>query len=307
MTLKEIPVEAKVVLGLIAAIVGLIVLFVFNPFYKIDSSERGLVLTWGKVGEQVVQPGLHVRVPVMQKVEQVKIVPQSIDIVIPVDATGAISNDNQTLGLDASVYYRFNEDRLVEMRKDWGRFKVEEMINSSLIESVKEVVGKYDIFSLAMNQEEIRSKVAEMMRAKTVTYPVTITDLRILNWDWSDAFDSQIAATMKKAQEVKQAEQELLLVQQQAQKQVTESKAAAEALVAKAEGEKTAAALSAEAKKLEGQGIADYNSLVAKNMDLEITLKKLDIELEKAKHFNGVYVPSNVFVPWGSPLPTMTQ
>ena len=67
-------------------------------------------------------------------------------------------------------------------------------------------------------------------------------DIKISNYDWSDEFDTQIALTMKIAQESKQQEQELNKIKISAQQQVVQAQANFDA-------EK----LNAEAQKVKGQ------------------------------------------------------
>jgi hypothetical protein len=80
------------------------------------------------------------------------------------------------------------------------------------------------------------------------------------------------------AQQTKQQEQELKKIEITSQKVVKE-----------AEANKQAEALNAEALKLKGEGIRDYNQAITanpKNMELEIALKKLEIEKILAEKWN---------------------
>ena len=133
-------------------------------------------------------------------------------------------------------------------------------------------------------------------------YPITISELKITNYDWSDDFDKQIATTMERAQQVKQKQQELLIAEQEAQKKVKEAEAEKTALITRAEGEKEAAILIKDAKAAEGEGIKLYNEAVQKNMILEIELRKLEIERIKAQRWSGQYVPINNY----GPIPVQT-
>ena len=107
---------------------------------------------------------------------------------------------------------------------------------------------------------------------------------------------------MEQAQKVRQMEQDLLVTEKSAQKQVKEAQAQKEALITKAEGEKAAAILNAEAKAAEGEGIRKYNESVQRNMALEIEIRKLEIEKIKAEKWNGQYVPTNNY----GPIPVQT-
>ena len=84
----------------------------------------------------------------------------------------------------------------------------------------------------------------------------------------------------------KQAEQELLITQQNAQKKVKE-----------AEADKEATKLQAEAKALEGEGIKKYNESVATNWDIELKKLQLQIELKKVERWDGKYISQNSYGP----------
>jgi len=44
---------------------------------------------------------------------------------------------------------------------------------------------------------------------------IELSDFKLTNFDWSEDFDAQIKATMQRAQQVKQKEQELLITETQ--------------------------------------------------------------------------------------------
>jgi regulator of protease activity HflC (stomatin/prohibitin superfamily) len=185
-----------------------------------------------------------------------------------------------------TVFYTYDQNKLVSVYKDFGEDKLKSIISTTLKESFKGVVGNYTIFELPVKQDEIRSRTYVQMKEKMAGYPINITELKTVNYDWSDEFDKQIAETMSRAQQVKQAEQQLLIVQQQAQKIVKEAEAA-----------KEAARLNAEAKALEGEGVRKYNDSVAINWAIELKKLELAIELKRVEKWNGQYVANNNYGP----------
>ncbi|MGA7104492.1 MAG: SPFH domain-containing protein, partial [Candidatus Deferrimicrobiaceae bacterium] len=61
--------EAGKRMGLIAVVVALLILIlIMNPFVKIDAGERGVLLNFGAVQKDVLGEGLHLVIPVMQRV-----------------------------------------------------------------------------------------------------------------------------------------------------------------------------------------------------------------------------------------------
>jgi regulator of protease activity HflC (stomatin/prohibitin superfamily) len=200
------------------------------------------------------------------------------------------------------LYYRYKTGDLVSMYKNIGQEKMKTIVENTTMESFKSEVGKMDIFLLPVSQDTIRARTLDHLRAKMAGYQIVVTELKITNYDWSDAFDAQIAAPIERAQQVKQKEQELLITEQEAQKQVKLAEANKTAVVLTAEGNKEAARLDAEAMVLKGEGIRKFNESVQKNMELEIALRKLDIEKLRVTTWNGQYVPVNNY----GPIPVQT-
>lgn len=291
--------ETKIALAIGGIIVAIIAFMILKPFQIVNSGNRGLRFTMGSLSEKVEPEGIAWRWPLFQKVKEISIRPQQIDYEVEVGGDGAISNDNQTIGAGLTVFYKYDENRLVEMWRNTGEEKMKAILTQTLKESFKKVIGNYTIFEIAGNQEKIRSEVVEKFRGdlSAGNYPVQITEVKIVNYDWSDAFEKQIEETMKRAQEVKQKEQELLITEQEAQKLVKQAEAEKQSLITKAEGEKEAAKLNAEAKALEGEGIRKYNEEVAKNWDIELKKMQIQLEMNRVEKWNGQYIPNNMYGP----------
>lgn len=289
-----LPKVIKVAIGVVIVIIALLI---FLPFKIIHAGQKGLLFRLGAIQERVLDQGIHFRIPLVDKIRSVTIQPIQLNDNVEVGPNGSITKDNQTVGAQMVVFYKYKDNELVKMWKDYGTDKTESLVSTSLKEAFKEVIGGKTIFEIASSQDSIGAEVITRLRAKTAQYPVEVVDMKITNYDWSDEFDKQIAQTMNRSQQVKQAEQELLITEQEAQKKVKEAEADKAALVTKAEGEKAAAALMAEAKSLEGEGIRKYNEAVAKNMDLEVRIRQLEIEKIKAEKWDGKLIPSQVFTP----------
>lgn len=283
-------------------LVVIIFLLFFSPVIFIQSHERGLRFTMGKISDTVLQSGVQFRFPFFQSIETVPVRPQQMDWVIEVGPDGAITKDNQTMGALGSVFFVYVESELPKMWKDFGTDKIKQLVSTGVKESFKSSVGQNTIFDISVNQELIRNKTMELVKMKLASYPIKITELRITNYDWNDDFDKQIQATMTKAQQVKQKEQELKIQEFESQKVVKIAEAAKQAKIENAIGEKEYTRLLAEAKALEGEGIRKFNESIRASQDIEIKLRQLAIEADRVKKWNGVYVPNNNY----GPIPVQT-
>ena len=283
---------------IICVVLGVIILgLILNPFVIINSEQKGLIFTFGSLSENILDAGLKIKAPFVQRVEKISMRALKIDFLIPVGDSGAITRDNQTIGANITIFYRYKKESLVKMWNDYGKIKIEELITATTQEVFKIIIGQYNIFELPLNQEEIRNKTLKQITEKIFIHPIEITEFKITNYTWSDEFDKQIAETMQKAQQVKQKEQELKITELESQKKVKEAEAEKQALITKAEGEKESTRLKAEAKVLEGEGIRKYNQSIAVNWGIELEKIKLEIEKERVAKWDGHYVPNNNYTP----------
>lgn len=281
--------KAKRIIILAVAIVLLIVVPFNIPVVKIQSTERWIVYRRWAVQDTVLWEWLHFLIPFADKVKVINIIPMSTDIAIPVSAQWAITKDNQTIWVDITAFYRYKNDELINIAKNYWFDILKEKLQKDIIEAFKQTIGTYTIFDVAVKQEEIRDIFILSVADKIWNYPIVVDDIKISNYDWSDSFDQQIALTMQIAQETKQSEQQLKKIEIEAQQQVKQ-----------AEANKQAEELNAQAMKIKWQGIKDYNEMITsnpRNMELEIKLKELEIEKIKAERRNWQYVSTNNYTP----------
>jgi regulator of protease activity HflC (stomatin/prohibitin superfamily) len=285
--------------------VVVLLLVMLNPFSVVGPAERGVKIFLGSVGEEVLTPGLHVHAPVVGSIRKFSIRPRDVQIKVPVGPSGAISKDNQTLGFEGIVFWRYSTDKIVDIARQYSNETLKSIIEDNVITAIKVTIGSFKILELAEAQDFIIRSATENLRVRVASYPVEIAQLNISNWDWSDNFDRQIEETMRISQQVRQAQQELLVVEQTTQRQIKEAEAKkladialaearlrtaeldAQAVVAKANGER-------DARVAEGEGEAKYYASLQSTLNTAIRMRELEIQEIEAKRFDGRRVPSYV-------------
>ena len=85
---EEIGAGATAFIIGILLLVLLVVVLAVNPFVQIGPGERGVVMNWGQVQPQILNEGLHTRIPFMQSVQIVSTKIQKSYV-----KTGAASKD----------------------------------------------------------------------------------------------------------------------------------------------------------------------------------------------------------------------
>ena len=275
--------------------VAVILVVIINSCSVISPNERGIQVTLGQVEGDVIQPGMKFHAPFITQIRKFRLEPKTYEVSFSCGNDGAITKDMQTVGSTVAVRYVYDEKRIMDIVT---RYQNDAIIQGAMRDNVKaslkETVGQYSIYDLVEKQNEVTSRVAEAMLARMADYPIDISQTTITNWDWSDDFDKQIKETANRAQEVKKAEQDLKVAEQQALKQVKEAEAKKAAAEQEAEAELIKAQKAAEAKRVEADALAYYNAKVAQNYQVEIRLKELEIQLERAKRWDGRQVPEYV-------------
>ncbi|MFU8874520.1 slipin family protein [Micromonospora sp. SL4-19] len=140
-------------------IVVLVLLVLSLSVRLVQQYQRGIVFRFGRVLEGIRQPGLHLIIPVVDRMVRVSMQ----TTVIGVPAQGAITRDNVTLTVDAVVYYRVVDPvkALVNVR-DYPA-AVLQVAQTAM----RSVIGKADLDTLLSNRDQINAELKSVIDAPT--------------------------------------------------------------------------------------------------------------------------------------------
>jgi regulator of protease activity HflC (stomatin/prohibitin superfamily) len=146
--------------GWVLLITGVVVVgLVLMSLRLVQQYERGIVFRFGRVLDNIRQPGLRVIIPIADRMVKVSLQ----TVVMGVPAQGAITLDNVTLTVDAVVYYRVVDPvkALVNVR-DYPR-AVLQVAQTSL----RSVIGRADLDTLLSDRERINAELKAAIDAPT--------------------------------------------------------------------------------------------------------------------------------------------
>lgn len=288
--------NTKKIVVICSVLVVLVVLLV-SSFSVVGPTERGIKVTLGVADEVVLGPGLKFKTPFLQKIQKYDLTPIQYISSFNNVSDAAITLDKQSILVNFELFWRYDESKLYNVAT---RYKTRESlyqpISTSLKGIIKDCVGKKSINDITANQSLLTNEVIERLVDDIAYLPIIVDKFTITNIDWSAEYDKQIEETAKLSQQVEQAKQQALIVEAEAQKQVKEAQARleaeklnAEAEIAKAEGEAKAKKIRADADAYEAQKIAENQAAYSKQWQYEI-------DLEKAKRWNGKEVPDAAYI-----------
>ena len=221
--------EDKNVLKLIKLIVitiGIIVIFlILNPFVIISAGKRGVVLNWGAVSDKVLGEGIHLRVPIQQKIiaMDVRTVKMEVEAL-------AYSNDLQTVDAKIALNYHTNPNSANTLYQEIGKDYQERIISPSVQEVIKAVVANYKAQDLIEKREVVKEEIKGLLKERLGLKYLLVDEFSIINFDFSSEYEKAIESKQVAQQKALEAENILTRIKIEAEQKVAEAKGKAEAL-----------------------------------------------------------------------------
>lgn len=206
-------------------IILVVIAVIVNCFTIVDAGHTGVVVTLGKVNEGVLQEGLHIKAPFVQKIIKIdnRIVKLEVD-------TEAFSKDLQTVSTTIAINYRVDTDKSYSIYKNIGADYEGVLVIPAVNEVLKAITAKYTAEESVTNRTLISEGLIKGLNEKLNNIGLYVTDVNIINFDFSEAFIDAI-------EEKQVAEQKLLKAETEKQTAITNAEAQAQTTKIKAEAE----------------------------------------------------------------------
>jgi prohibitin 2 len=217
----------QIVRALLGGFVVLIVFWILNPFVVIGAGERGVVMNFGAVQKEILGEGLHMRVPIMQKVVIMDVRVQKGE-----GQGDAASKDLQQVTTNVALNYHLDPARVAETYQTVGNLAAvgDRIILPAVQESVKAATALYTAEELVSRRQEVRDKIRTHLRDRLTKNGVIVDEFSIVNFSFSREFNNAIESKTTAEQLKLKAERDLERIRIEAEQKVAAAKAEAESL-----------------------------------------------------------------------------
>lgn len=208
-------------------IVGLILLSWLSPFVVIDAGHRGVITTFGKVDQKVLEEGLHFRIPIMQQVKEINVQIQKAE-----GDGDAASRDLQQVHAKIALNFHLIPSRVAETYQSIGDLESvgDRIIIPSVQEAVKATTAKYTAEELISKRPEVRDQISQFLKERLLRHGIAIDEFSIVNFRFSDSFNTAIEGKTTADQLKLKAERDLERIKVEAEQKIASAKAEAESL-----------------------------------------------------------------------------
>jgi regulator of protease activity HflC (stomatin/prohibitin superfamily) len=216
---------AKVVVIAVLIVFGLILLTTINPFVIVGAGERGVVLRFGAVQDQVLGEGLHFRMPIRDSVIKVDIKVQKAQT-----HAAAASRDLQQVTTDIALNYHIDPEMANHVYQRIGLDFKARVIDPAVQEAVKAVTAEFTAEQLISERPKVREEIKRLLRDRLSPFHIMVDDFSIINFEFSKEFNRAIEEKQTAEQLALKARRDLDRIRIEAEQQIAKARAEAESL-----------------------------------------------------------------------------
>ena len=234
----------------IIAIIVIAIAGLATSMFTVDETEQAIVTQLGKFIKEVKQPGLHFKIPLIQKEHKFEA------RVMEYDAAAAkiITDDKKHLVIDNYARWKIVEP-LKFYQTVQNEFGAQSRLDDIVFSEMREELARHTLTEIvSVNREQIMDKVAAQCNQKAGDYGIQVIDVRIKRADLPQEVTHSVFDRMK-------AERQRI-----AKKYRSEGEEEAVKIMAETDKNKTILLADSymEAEKTKGQGDAEALAIYAK-------------------------------------------
>jgi len=237
--------EKGIVAGIII-VVSLILLIAISPIIKVDAGERGVLLQWGAINNDVIyEPGIHWRMPIRDKVVKMDVRTQKEE-----RGASASSKDLQIVTSKIAINYHLDPLKVNSLYENLRKDYSDRVISPAIEEFVKKITAQFTAEELITKREDVKQQLKGVIKENLATNHIIVEDIFITDFDFSDEFNKAIEAKVTAEQRALEEKNKTVQIEEQKKQKILQ-----------AEGE--AEAIRIQANAINSQGGADYVQLKA--------------------------------------------
>jgi regulator of protease activity HflC (stomatin/prohibitin superfamily) len=221
---------------LIAVVIGVIVFLAAGPFRTVPAGHVGVKDFFGSVSSSTLQPGINIVMP-MTRVVEMSVQTQEIKEVAEVP-----SQEGLILSLETSLLFQLDPAKAADIYRTVGREYVSKIVEPQFRSSIREVTASYEAKALySAEREKIANEIFALFKRLAGERGIVVQQVLLRRIGLPPVVSNAIQEKLRREQE---AEQMKFVLQKEQQE--------------------------AERKRIEAQGIADFQRIVAQGISSQL-------------------------------------
>jgi regulator of protease activity HflC (stomatin/prohibitin superfamily) len=217
------------VLGLAAGALFFVLAVAVQSFTVISAGHTGVQVTLGEVNPNPLTEGVHFVNPI-SSVKDIDVRVQKAQLT----GASAGTKDLQQVHTDIVVNYRMSPKNLPHIYKEFGLDIDNKILGPAINDAFKAVTGHFTSEELITKRDEVSTNILQHLSAKVAPFNIEVSNISLVNFGFSAAYQAAIEAKVISAQQTAKAEQDLQRIKIEAASRVAQAKGEAEAIAIQA-------------------------------------------------------------------------
>lgn len=211
--------------GMVVVLVIIGLVFFNSVVGTIGAGQRGILLRFGAVTSTIYNEGLYFKLPFVEEVKK-------MDVKVQKEQTEATSASRDLQAVHAIVALNFHIDplKVSKIYQEIGIDYSDKLIDPAIQESVKASTAKFTAEELISKREIVRAEMKTLLKEKLQSYGILVDDVNIVNFNFSESFNTAIESKVTAEQDALAAKNKLERIKFEADQKVAEAKGKAEAM-----------------------------------------------------------------------------
>jgi len=205
------------------------IIVIFDSFYTVKSTERGVLSTFGKIHDNVVEDGLHVKAPFIQSVKKVNVQQKKFD-----GKENSYTRDVQTSEVQYTINYDLVRSNVSKLMKNVGEDYHNRIVVPFIRSAMKESFGNFAATEIVENRDKVRRQIENNLRNLLDKNYFTNVQFQLVDIDFDDEFETAIKEKQVAEQNALKAKNVTVQVEEQAKQTRIKAEAEADAMRIKA-------------------------------------------------------------------------
>ena len=207
-------------------IVLLVGALLFRPFTIVNAGERGVVMQFGKVQDNVLDEGIHPIMPIVTSVKRLSVRVQQNSF-----NADAASKDLQKVSTQLAINWHIDTAQVNKVFQRVGDEQqiVLRIITPAVSEVLKAATAKKTAEEIITQRTSLKEEIDNALETRLAAYGVMVDDVSLVDFTFSPEFSKAIEAKQIAEQEAKQAEFTAVRASKDAIAEVNRAKGQAEA------------------------------------------------------------------------------
>ena len=211
---------------------------------QINTGEAGFLTRWGEIiSREPLSDGLHFYEPIGTDLVKYNIKNQTVKC-----NTSVFTKDIQSMSLIMSITYHLDKDKIMDLHAKTGKNYENILISPAILGSAKDSIGKLEADVIVSQREVVTKTIEDDLRNLMKPYGISIVFVKILNIDYSDAFERAVEEKQVALQKSIKEKNETARLREVANQQVVKAEAEAKAKIELATADAKAILIKAESE-----------------------------------------------------------